>query len=115
MMTGQVRVPGVRVQQFDARRGVHHLEVDGERLDGGVGVGEGAGNHMRGGVRPWLAEAVDVDRDLLAELRGEVLDVDAGPSVDVRWPLARKHSDVHDASLEVLGAWRHRAVEMRLG
>ncbi len=73
-----------------------------QRLEGGVGAEQrgrdGVGDRIAAGLPP----AVHVDVDLAAQLRDEVLDVDARPAVDVRGPLSGQHSYAHEPSLEVL-------------
>jgi len=111
----EVGVPGVGVDDVDPGRGVHHLEIDAERLDGGVGAQQGARDGMGDGVGSRLPEAVDVDLDLAPQLGDEVLDVHSCSAVDVRWPLAGQHSDAHGPSLEVKAASILTAVPMPLG
>ena len=60
---------------------------------------------MRSGIRPRCAEALDIDRHEAAEFRDELLDVHAGPAVDVRWPFTSQHGHAHGPSIPPRSPW----------
>ncbi|MPM19878.1 hypothetical protein SDC9_66305 [bioreactor metagenome] len=83
-VAGQVRVPGVRVHQVQpVRQRGDHRQIGAEDPQGGVGPG-GVVLGVRGGTLPGRSHALDVDVDELAQLRDELLDVDARAPVDGR-------------------------------
>ena len=54
---------------------------------------------MADGARPVVTEAVHVDVDQLAEFTDQVLDMDPGPSVDVRREFTGQDRGMHDGNL----------------
>ena len=94
-LAGEVRVPGMGVQDVDTRRGLHHVEIDPEHLECGVGSLEEAGHLMCHGVWARGTEAVHVDLGQVPELGHQLVDVNPGAAVNLRWPFAGQHSDAH--------------------
>ena len=96
---GEIGVPRVRVEEIDSGGVAHHLQVDPERLQGGVRAGELRGHHVGLGIRSGFSEAVHVDSDERAQVRGEFTHVDACSPVDVGGPLAGEDADLHECSV----------------
>ena len=80
-MPGQVGVPGVRVDQIHLRNGRHHGEIGPEYPERSV-CSFGIVLRMRGGALAWLAHALDVDIDELAQLRHELGDMYPSTAID---------------------------------
>ena len=98
-MPRQIGVPGVRVEEIDASGIAHHLQVDSERLQGSIGSGEFRGHRMGLRIRPRSAEAVHIDIDERAQVRGEFAHVDTRAPVDIGGPLAGEDADLHECSV----------------
>jgi hypothetical protein len=93
---GQVGVPGVRVDQVGAARGIGHRQVGGEHAK--HAVAQPASGPVRDGVRPVRALAVHGDVDQPGELAGQVLDMHARPAIDLRRVLTGEQGRPHGAS-----------------
>ena len=78
-----------------------HGEVDAERLQREVRLGQVGGHGVRLRPGPRVAEAVDVDIDEGTQPRRQLGDVDPRSAVDVGGELAREQSDEHVPSLGV--------------
>src|SRR6478752_686317 len=95
---GHVGVPGVRVQHVRIRDGRRHLEVGGQRTQGGVRLGQFGRRPV--GVHAWFgarrAERVHVHLDDAAQLTDEELDVDPGAPVNLRRILPGQHRNAHE-------------------
>jgi hypothetical protein len=101
-VTGEVRVPGVGVDEVGAGEGVDHLEVHAERPDRSVRVGQlrqvgVAGDRDAAGavLGPGSVERVHPDVDPAAEDARELGDVHAGAAVDVGRVLAGNQVNSH--------------------
>ena len=104
---GPVRVPGVAVDEVDPRRAGGHLQVAVEGLEDPLVLGGDAGPVAEGGdaadrevllVELLVAEAADFEVDVLLQLAGEKIDVDAGTAVDVGREFVREKGDAHGNS-----------------
>ena len=83
-VTGQVRVPGVRVDQVGGGHRGRHRQVRGDRLQRLVRAREVVPGPVRDRPRPVRALAVHGEVHQAGQLAGEVLHVHAGPAVDLR-------------------------------
>ena len=99
---GEVGVPGVRVDQVDPLTGGHHRQVGRHGLQRGVGGGEARVGLAEGQrVGPLVAHAENGQVDAVAQLTGEVVDMDAGAAVDGRRIFASEQADAHASYLSV--------------
>ena len=98
-MPGKVGVPGVRMHEIDFRDGHRHLQIDAESLNGLVGSMQRSWHWVRSGVDAMPSEAVHIHGGESAKLMHELIDVDAGAAVDLRWPFASQNSNAHQMSI----------------
>ena len=98
-VTGEIGIPGVGVQEVDSRRIAHHLEIDPEGLQRGIGAREIRGHGMSLGVRSRRTEAVHVDVDEWPQMGGEFAHVDARAPVDIGRPFTGEEADLHGCSV----------------
>ncbi len=99
-VSGEVRVPRVRVQDVGVARCAGHREIGRHGEQGSVraDLKQRRVREMR--EDSWfiagVAEAVHLDVEEPAQLAGEVLDVHAGAPVDLRGVFAGEQRDSHD-------------------
>ena len=99
-VAGEVRVPGVRVQDVGVARRGRHRQVGRHGEQGGIraDLEQRRAGEVREDTRllAGLAEAMHLDVDQPAKLTREVLDMHPGPAVDLGWVLAGEERNSHD-------------------
>ena len=82
---------------------VRSIDIARSAASSGAGAGQRVPRLVADGAGAVGAPGVDVDLDQVAQLARQVLDVHAGPAVDVRRVLAREERGPHAATVAPLG------------
>ena len=94
---GKVCVPGMGVYEVRTSAVLRHGEVDTEGLEGGVSAGEGFGDGigLDADFATFLAETTYAYVDAASKNLAELIDVNAGASIDRGWVFLRQDVNAH--------------------